>query len=51
MVLVPPILVTWWKNIMWLEFGVFPVKTVSCSLRLFARQVLRSTVSAKSAMC
>ena len=50
MVLVPPSLASWWKNIMWLAFGVFPMKTVSCLLRLFARQVLRLTFGAKSVM-
>ena len=50
MVLVPPSLVTWWKKMIWLAFGVFPMKTVSCLLRLFARQVSRSKVGAKSAM-
>ena len=50
MVLVPPSLVTWWKKMMWLAFGVFPMKTVSCSLRLLDRQVSRSTVGAKIAM-
>ena len=49
-VLVPPSLVTWWKNMMWLAFGVFPMKMVSCSLRLIARQLSRSTVGAKIAM-
>ena len=48
MVLVPPSFLTWWKNMTWLAFGVFPMKTVSCFLRLFARQVSRSTVGAKS---
>ena len=50
MVLVPPSLVTWWKKMMWLAFGVFPMKTVSCSLRLLHRQVSRSKVGAKVAM-
>ena len=50
MVLVPPSLVTWWKKIMWLAFGVFPMKTMCCSLRLLDRQVLRLTVGSKSAM-
>ena len=50
MVLVPPSLVTWWKNMMWLAFGVFPMQTVSCSFRLLDRQVSRSTDGTKSAM-
>ena len=50
MVLLPPSLVTWWKKMMWLAFGVLPMKTVSCLLRLLDRQVSRSTVGAKSAM-
>ena len=48
--LVPLSFVTRCKNMMWLAFRAFPMKTVSCSLRLFARQVSRSTVGAKSAM-
>ena len=50
MVLVPPSLVTWWKKMIWLTFRVFPMKAVSYLLRLFARQVSRLTVGAKSAM-
>ena len=50
MVLVPPSLVTWWKNMMWLAFGVFRMKTVPCLLRLFARQLSRLMVGAKIAM-
>ena len=50
MVLVPPSLVTWWKKMIWLAFGVSPMKMVSCLLILFARQVSRSTVGAKRAM-
>ena len=37
-VLVPLILVTWWKKIMWSAFGAFAVNTVSCSFRLLDRQ-------------
>ena len=49
-VLVPPSLVTWRKNMMWLAFGVFPMQTVSCSFRLLDRQVSRLAVGAKRAM-
>ena len=50
MVLVPPSLVTWWKKMLWLAFGFFPMKIVSCSLILFARQLLILTDGANIKM-